>query len=223
VTTVTTVTTGPTGPTAPDLGPDAIAGVARQDIACAPAYLVQVASAVELGEFGRRLDELRAAGQVPAGSHWAETTTSCDIFTSDVNAMVLYSGPYPEPYAACPDRLASPPDAFIKGTTPESSGQVISCACPENPAVLPVLGGVGSGPDGPVGVWTGELQRVLGADLGYDLGDLGSDPDLGGAPAWGVYTSTTAAAVQQFQTDVGLPVTGVVDAATWSAVQAASC
>ncbi|MBM9469440.1 peptidoglycan-binding domain-containing protein [Nakamurella leprariae] len=232
--TVRTTTTGPTstGETPPttesttvDPGqPDerqSIAGVPRQDIACGSGYVVQLASATDLGEFGRRIDDLREQYQVPDGARWGETSASCDIFSSDGNAYVLWSGPYPEPYAGCPDRVAGPADAFIKLAAPEqATAPLITCLCPadtSDPALLPLLDAVGL-----QHVWIGELQRILVSRLGYDI-DLGPDPTLGLTSSWGWYTSATAAAVQEYQTDSGLPVTGVVDRSVWSALQLDVC
>jgi len=57
------------------------------------------------------------------------------------------------------------------------------------------------------------LQRAL-VLLGYDLGDYGQNKD--GIDA--KFGSVTEAAVKAFQTDKGLPVTGVVDSATAAAI-----
>ncbi len=64
-------------------------------------------------------------------------------------------------------------------------------------------------------MWVGELQRVLGNRLNIPILDLAGN--------WGTFTASTATAVAQFQASVGLPAVGVVDTATWQALQQAQC
>jgi hypothetical protein len=189
----------------------------RQDIGCNEGYIVQVASELDRQAFDRRIAELRGAGQLPAGVKWAETSSSCKIFTAQVNVLVLYAGPFGTPTDACPARLASPADAFIKGTTPDVTS-VISCVCPADPNSLPKITTVGQRD-----VWVGELQRILGGKLDYDVGEINADPAAGDPGRWGVYTDETAAAVGRFQLDSNLPNSRQVDAATWSALKAQGC
>ena len=194
-------------------------GGPRVDIACAEGgYIVQVASELDPATFEQRISGLRAAGQLPPDAKWAEANASCAIFTSQVNVLVLYAGPFTSPYDACPTRLASPPDAFIKGTTQASANAFVSCLCPATVAELPAVSTVGQ-----QGVWVGELQRVLGTALDLDVGPINADPATGDPGSWGVYTAGTAAAVGAFQAANGLPVTDQVDAATWSALQSKIC
>jgi peptidoglycan hydrolase-like protein with peptidoglycan-binding domain len=72
-------------------------------------------------------------------------------------------------------------------------------------------------------VWVGELQRMLGNRLGYDIPDRDGDPGHGIAPQWGVYTEGTAGAVKKFQADESLAITGSVDETTWQALQGSGC
>ncbi len=189
----------------------------RRDIGCDEGYIVQVASELDRPTFDRRIEELRTAGQLPAGVKWAETNSSCKIFTAQVNVLVLYAGPFASPADACPARLASPADAFIKSTTPDVT-TVISCVCPADPNSLPKITTVGQRD-----VWVGELQRVLGGKLDYDVGEINADPAAGDPGRWGTYTDETAAAVGRFQADSNLPQSRQVDAATWSALRAQGC
>ena len=95
-----------------------LAATQQAAIPCGNAYIVQVASELDQAAFAARVSAVQSANQLPPGAKWTQTSDSCAIFTSQINALVLYSGPYASPYDACPARLASPPDAFIKGTTP---------------------------------------------------------------------------------------------------------
>jgi hypothetical protein len=193
-------------------------GGPRVDIACGSGYIVQVASELDQAAFAARVAALRSAGTLPADAKWTETSTSCAIFTTQANVLVLYAGPYPSVQAACPARLASPADAFVKSTDPATVGTFRSCLCPAAAGDLPAISTVGQ-----QGVWIGELQRVLGGGLDYTVGAINADPAVGDPGRWGTYTAETAAAVRRFQADHGLAATGQVDAATWSALQVAWC
>lgn len=200
--------TGPTNPgTDPGAGP---LGGSERDIACAPGFIVQVASGGDEASFVTRIAELRAAGQLPTDAAVARTATSCAIFAGQANSVVLYTGPYRDPYDGCEARLASAPDSFIKGTTAETATRYVSCLCPAQVVSVPTVNAIGQ-----TGVWVGELQRILGNRLNIGI------PDLKGN--WGTFTDGTSAAVKTFQTDAGLPATGTVDAGTWQALQQAQC
>jgi len=218
--TVTVVAPAPAQSVAPAPAPAAADPMGGPHVAidCGTGYIVQVASELDTQAFVDRVAQLRASGTLPPGTKWADTSSSCSIFTTQSNVLVLYAGPFGSPYDACPARLASPADAFIKGTTPESSSQYISCLCPAATGQLPTLTTVGQ-----QGVWVGELQRVLGSRLDYSIGSINADPASGDPGRWGIYTAETAAAVGRFQSDNGLAATDQVDAATWAALQGASC
>lgn len=207
------------GTTAP--APTVASGLAATQqaaIPCGNAYIVQVASELDQATFARRVSAVQLANQLPPGAKWTQTSDSCAIFTAQVNALVLYSGPYASPFDACPARLAGPPDAFIKGTTPDTANTYVSCLCPADASSLPAIRTVGE-----QGVWIGELQRVLGTRLDYNVGSINADPSVGDPGRWGTYTADTAAAVGRFQAEAGLPVTSQVDAATWAALRGQSC
>ena len=195
-----------------------LAATQQAAIPCGNAYIVQVASELDQAAFARRVSVVQLAGQLPAGAKWTQTSDSWAIFTAQVNALVLYSGPYASAFEACPARLASPPDAFIKGTTPDTANSYVSCLCPAAPSSLPAIRTVGE-----QGVWIGELQRVLGSRLDCNVGSINADPSMGDPGRWGTYTADTAAAVGRFQRDNALPVTSQVDAATWAALWSQSC
>ena len=201
-------TAGP-APGTTDPAADPMGGPAR-DIACAPGYIVQIASAGDDAGFVARVAELRAANQLPADVAVARTASSCAIFSGQSNSVVLYAGPYGAPYDGCPARLAGAPDAFIKGTTPDTATTYVSCLCPAQIVTVPTVDAVGQ-----TGVWVGELQRILGNRLNLPIADLDGN--------WGTYTAATADAVRAFQTRTNLPVTGTVDAGTWQALQQAQC
>ena len=208
VTTVTTVQTTTVGVN--PMGGD------RSDIACGSDYIVQIASELDEPTFRARVATLRANGTLPADARWTQTSAGCSLFTTQANVYVLYSGPFDAWEAACPDRLGAPPDAFIKPTDPASVGAFLTCLCPADSTVLPAITTVGER-----GVWVGELQRVLGAGLDYDVGPINAS--AGDPGHWGEYTEQTAAAVGRFQADQGLPVTRQVDATTWSRLRSARC
>ena len=171
---------------------------------------MQLASELDEPRFKARVSALKASGQVPAGALAADSAKSCKLFTSQVNTLVLYAGPYPSRYDGCAARLAGPADAYIKGGNADSAGEYVSCLCPAAVAALPRYTAVGQ-----QGVWVGELQRVLGNRLNIDVSDLTGN--------WGRFTAGTQAAVRQFQHAAKLPANGVVDARTWTALQSAEC
>ena len=219
--------TGSTTPTTPPTTAKATAtttpkpdplGGDRLDISCGTAgFIVQVASEVDQTAFAQRVAQLRAAGELPTGVRYARTATSCPgLFNPDANYFVLYAGPYASAADACPARLSSPDDAFVKSTDPAQKSQVFSCVCSAAAGSMPPIGGVGVH-----GPWVGELQRLLrnAFDGKYKVDDL----DRPGTTSTGTYSAGTAAAVSQFQTDHGLPGTGVVDASTWQQLQSAGC
>ncbi len=213
--TVTSETTADTSATdssasAAPVAPNPMGGPDR-DIACSPGYVVQVASAGNDADFAARVAELRGANQLPPEVFVARTATSCPIFSTQTNSVVLYAGPFIGEYDGCAARLAGAPDSFIKGTTPETAKQYVSCLCPQTASSVPPITAVGQ-----TGVWVGELQRILANKLNYKIADLGP-------PTWGVYTQSTADAVTKFQTDQSLPGNGQVDAGTWLKLQAAQC
>lgn len=194
----------------PEPTPDNPRGGPEREITCNTGYIVQVASALTEADFEARVSQLRASGQLPTDSAVATTAASCQIFTAQTNTIVLYAGPYPDKYAACAARLSGAPDSFIKGTTPETATEYVSCLCPAAIDTLPPVTELNQ-----TGVWVGELQRVLANKLKYKIPDLNT--------LWGTYSPSTIEAVNAFQTDQGLPVTGQVDAATWQKLQAAQC
>ena len=192
-----------------------LSDVTAQAIACDSGYVVQLASETTPEAFVARVDAVRAAGQLPAGSRWADTTASCPgLFTA--TAQVLYAGPFAGPYDGCPTRLVGPWDAFVKNVADPSA--FLSCLCPQDPNGLPVVAAVGQ-----QDAWIGELQRMLRNKLDYQGIDIDARPADGFPGAWGVYTQSTADAVTRFQADRGLPTTGQVDAGTWAALRSAGC
>lgn len=194
----------------PTTAPALPLGVPQRDIACSSGYIVQLASEVDRPRFKARVTELTAAHRIPTGALAADSARSCRIFTSQVNTLVLYSGPFSSKYDGCAARLAGPADAFIKGSNTDSAGEYVSCLCPAAVGGLPQYSTVGQ-----QGVWIGELQRVLGNRLNIDVGDLTGN--------WGRFTPGTRAAVRSFQQKAKLPATGSVDTRTWTALQSAGC
>lgn len=204
----TVVLTTTVTPTVASTAATGLSDIADQPIACNSGSFVLLASERDEASFVRRVDEVRAAGQLPAGARWTRTSSGCGLFSSD--AWVLWSGPYPTAADACPIRLAAPFDASVRSTAPGDSSSS-SCACVTAVGSPPVLysGSARS-------QWTGELQRLLQLKLDYDVGDLNSS-------TWGVFTPAVADAVRRFQADQGLTVDGEVGAQTWTALRSAGC
>ena len=194
----------------PTTAPALPLGVPQREIACSGGYIVQLASELDAPRFKARVAELKAANRMPAGALAADSAKSCRIFTSQVNTLVLYAGPFASKYDGCAARLAGPADAFIKGGNADSAREYVSCLCPTPVGTVPQVSAVGQ-----QGVWIGELQRVLGNRLNIDVGDLTGN--------WGRFTPGTQAAVRAFQQAAKLPASGVVDTRTWQALQAAEC
>lgn len=192
-----------------------LSDVPAQAIGCDSGYVVQLASEVTPDAFVARVDAVRAAGQLPAGSQWADTAASCPGLFS-TTAQVLYAGPFAGRYDGCPTRLVGPWDAFVKDVADPDA--FVSCLCPQEPTGLPVVATVGQ-----QDAWVGELQRMLRTRLDYQGIDIDARPADGFPGAWGTYTQSTADAVTRFQADHGLPATGQVDAATWAALRTAGC
>jgi len=209
----TTVTTVATTTTAPDP-----MGGPRDDIACNSGFIVQIASELDEPTFRNRVATLRSAGMFPNDARWTQTAAGCSLFTNQANVFVSYVGPFATWADGCPARLSSPPDAFIKSTDPGSVDTFLTCLCPAGVGDLPAITTVGQR-----GVWVGELQRVLGAGLDYQIGNINADPAAGNPGHWGEYTTETAAAVGRFQADHRLPRTEGVDRDTWGSLQAARC
>ncbi|MET3807528.1 hypothetical protein ABIB25_004554 [Nakamurella sp. UYEF19] len=199
-------TTAPPTPTTPAV----VLGVPQKNITCNAGYIVQLASEFDAATFAAHVARLKAAGQVPTGALAADSAGSCKIFTSQTNTLVLYAGPFSSPYAGCAARLSGPADAYIKGSNPDTSGQYVSCLCPTSINALPQYSAVGQ-----QGVWIGEVQRVLGNRLNFNVSDLSGN--------WGTFTAGTKAAVLRFQQSVKLPANGVLDGRTWQAIQRAEC
>ncbi|WP_154769837.1 peptidoglycan-binding domain-containing protein [Nakamurella alba] len=169
---------------------------------------MQLASELDAETFKQRVAALKKANQVPADAKAADTKDSCDIFTNQTNTLVLWSGPFAQPYDGCAARLAGPADAFIKGANAADAQRYVSCLCPATVSDLPSLGTIGA-----QNVWVGELQRVLGNRLNISISDLSGN--------WGTFTEGTSAAVKRFQTEQKIPAHGKVDARTWAALQSA--
>jgi cell division septation protein DedD len=186
-------------------------GVPIQQISCSDGYIVQLASELTSDAFAARVAGLKKQGLVPADAKAADSTKSCRLFTNQTNTLILYAGPFEHAYDACPDRLAGPYDAFIRGANPGTSGEFVSCICPATVRSLPTFFTLGT-----TNQWVGELQHMLAAHLRYRIDDLG-------VGTWGQYTPDTRRAVRRFQVDNGLPNTGRVDARTWRALQRAGC
>ena len=126
------------------------------------------------GSYVNRVAELRAAGQVPDERvRRAHGVVVRDLQLADEHDRAV-RGPFNGPYDGCDARLKAAPRLVHQGHDPETSHDFISCLCPTSAATLPPLTAINQ-----TGVWVGELQRVLGNKLNYDIPDLGDQ-------TWGV-------------------------------------
>lgn len=205
-----TVTVVPVSPE-PTPQPVSRLGAPEEAIVCASGYIAQLASARDEASFVTQYHSLVDRGLVPEGAKATDVSAGCPIFTVQRNAMVLYAGPFESVAQACSARLAGPMDAFIRNTDPASSGLVQSCVCSAKAEDLPQVSQIGE-----QNQWIGEVQRMLVNRLKYKIEPLGSQD-------WGVYSAATQQALTQFQRDHGLPADGLVDHATWVALQQTGC
>ena len=92
---------------------------------------MQLASELDAADVRRPRGEAEGqSGSCPAGALAADSTHSCDLFSSQSNTVVLYAGPFASKYAGCAARLAGPADAYIKGGNPGTATEYVSCLCP---------------------------------------------------------------------------------------------
>lgn len=195
---------------------DLVTKTKAQPIKCGAGYIVQVASNLRKVELAQNVKNQVASGHLPPNVHWAETKNSCAIFSVQSNAYVAYAGPFRTPYDACPARLKSPADAFIKQTMPGGFKAVISCICYPTQTALPKIER-----EGQKNLWIGDVQRILRNKMSYAIPDL--DGPSTGLAQWGIYSPATREAVKQFQLDNGLSVDGILGPATWAALRSATC
>jgi hypothetical protein len=173
---------------------------------------VQVASELSEVAYRNRVAQVRADGQLPPDTHYVTDSGDCGLFTAQEELWVLYAGPFDSVEAACPARMASPPDAFVKGITADTRQMYFGCLCATSVAQLPTITA------GTNNTWVGELQRALRVKQHLEISDIDGPPAL-----WGSATPDTVDAVTSFQANAGLTPTGVVESATWAALATASC
>ena len=213
-TTITTTTTPSLAPPTPTTSVNPMGGD-FQPLPCnTDGFIVQVASELSEAAFQQRIAVIRAAGQLPPGARYLTDEGDCGLFTAQQQLWVLYTGPFATPAHACPTRLQSPTDSFIKGITKSTKQEYFACLCVTSVAAMPPVGPGTSGASG-----SAELQRALRTKLKDNVGDIDGPPSL-----WGVYTAETASAVARFQSDSGLSRPDrLADEATWQQLQSQSC
>ncbi len=184
----------------------------HQAIACDSGYILQVASQTNDALLKTRADEIFGLNQIPGGIKWTRTGDGCHLYQG--TGEVMYTGPYPDEYAGCADRRASPPDAFLRPTDPGDSHAFITCLCaPSDFQVQAVKSGARNS------VMVGELQHILEAGLKKNIRSIDTDPSL-----WGTYDADTAAAVADFKASVGDSTAGtVMTVDDWSLLAAQVC
>ena len=204
----TTTADESTVPSTSTSAPDPLGGP-HEDIPCTDgSFFVQLASSADEDGFRAVVEEIRAAGLLPAGTQYARSADSCrGLFADDRNYYVLWAGPFPSAAQACPTRLAGPYDALVKTMVPTRGVQ--TCLCSADLDQVPAITAVGQ-----QGVWVGELERLLRNGFGYPIGDV---------KVPGSYTEGAAEAVRAFQRDQGAAASGVVDRATWELARTKAC
>ena len=144
-------------------------------------------------------------------AHYLDTRKSCAI-TWRVDGKptprwVAYLGPYASGAHACTVRMTAEHKGTSVSRLQRSTASPIRCLCYLDYKTMPTLR-TGMTPSIVDGMWIFALQNLL-----IDMGRADQ------SSATGVYGLATAAQVRRIQQERNLPVTGVVDADTWLALQ----
>jgi hypothetical protein len=144
-------------------------------------------------------------------AHYLDTSASCRTAWPGSPRYVAYLGPYPYAVQACSLRMSDSYRGDVVTLLKEGSPRQLECGCYLDVADMPTLqmGGHASLLDG---VWTRSLQMML-TTLGMDT-----------RAHWtGTYDRRTADEVTKFQSERGLPPTGVMNSDTWRSLRAKVC
>lgn len=183
-------------------------GDLRPMVCSTAGYIVQIASELTEQAYRDRIASIRVANQLPAGAHYYTQDEDCNSYGTSGDFWVLYAGPFLRPSDACPSRLQSPPDAFIKGLRDDNRQHTLQCLCESAVEGIPQYESL-AGRDS---AWTGELQQAL-RSMGYPV----DQKDMG------AYSEQTRHIVAKFQRIVSLPPSGEVDSDTWQRLKTITC
>lgn len=167
---------------------------------------------------GESRPSLRAAVVGTTGeARYLDTEASCPTLWAPIDIetppYVVYLGPYPTAGAACEIRMTVEHRGDYVTSLRAGNQTYVKCPCELSAATWPVLDPAMGAPDALESMWITQLQGML-----VDLGRLTEDTD-----ETGLYDATTVAVVERIQTFGSLPVTGVVDAATWTLIRDRAC
>jgi hypothetical protein len=156
-----------------------------------------------------------AVAEAPDSTRYLDITRSCDtvwVTDTDTPRYAAYLGPFPHVQQACEKRMTAAHRGDLVTQLHTGATAPVECACYLSYATMPVLR---SGMDAtPVaGIYIRSLQHLLLA-----LGE----PAV--SHSKGTYDEQTIEQVRRVQDQVlRLPATGIVDAATWHALQTQAC
>lgn len=213
----TSASAGPSSGEASPQGDPLGVGVDRVDLGCSGEFLVVLTTKAD----GDPADTVRGAiARFPGAPdpHYLSTADSCSNLSRIRNTQDLadlpYLGPFPDAASACRSRISHTDiSTYVVRLDPGSDAGYL-CACAYAAADLPDLDQTrdAEGVEGPRRFWTRGLQTMLSS--------VGHEPD---PLTPGVFDQATADAVSAYQSEIGVPATGGLDAATWGSLQGRLC
>lgn len=185
-------------------------GVEQVDLGCTGDHIIVIAR-------GETRPALRAAVVGVTGARYLDTDASCPTLYAPLDRAVpryvVYLGPFSTPGRACEIRM-TPEHRGDFVTSLQSGNQTyVKCPCELATDGWPVLTPGMDEADATEAMWITQLQKLL-----VDLGRLREDEQETGR-----YDAATVAAVRRMQAGASLPVTGIVDAPTWTAIRDRAC
>jgi hypothetical protein len=185
-------------------------GVEQVDLGCTGDHIIVIAR-------GETRPALRAAVVGATGARYLDTDASCPTLYAPLDRpvprYVVYLGPFSTPGRACEIRM-TPEHRGDFVTSLQSGNQTyVKCPCELATDGWPVLTPGMDGADATEAMWITQLQKLL-----VDVGRLREDEQETGR-----YDAATVAAVRRMQAGAALPVTGIVDAPTWTAIRDRAC
>lgn len=186
-------------------------GVEQVDLGCTDDHIIVIAR-------GETRPALRAAVVGATGTpRYLETAASCPTLYAPLDRpvpkYVVYLGPFSDPGRACELRM-TPEHAGDFVTSLQAGNQTyVKCPCELPTTDWPELAPGIDDVDATEAMWITQLQKLL-----VDVGRLRDDEQETGR-----YDAATVAAVRRMQAGAALPVTGIVDAPTWTAIRDRAC
>lgn len=186
-------------------------GVEQVDLGCTEDEIIVIAS-------GETRPALRAAVLGASGTaRYLETAASCPTLYAPLDRpvprYVVYLGPFSVPGRACEIRMTPEHRGDFVTSLQAGNQTYVKCPCELDADAWPVLTPGMDNTDVLEAMWITQLQKLL-----VDLGRLLED-----AQETGRYDAATVAAVRRMQAGASLPVTGIVDAPTWTAIRDRAC